>query len=164
MAINCYVKLRNLAVAMTQSGRSMVREREREGERKRVREGVIAIVWRRGRVQQDRQRNSADNKHFFHESRPSSRQPAAAGTAYYAPPKSNGFLASEEKTPTASSHKKRWALQRGDTPKPKNLPTIVFRREIVGVCEGFAHSLYNRRYFQHAHFIPIVGVRKRGEY
>ena len=23
---------------------------------------------------------------------------------------------------------------------------------------------YNRRYFQHAHFIPIVGVGKRGEY
>ena len=24
--------------------------------------------------------------------------------------------------------------------------------------------LYNRRYFQHAHFIPIVGVGKGGEY
>ena len=30
---------------------------------------------------------------------------------------------------------------------------------------GFSvHLLPNRRYFQHAHFIPIVGVGKRGEY
>ena len=26
------------------------------------------------------------------------------------------------------------------------------------------HTVLVRRYFQHAHFIPIVGVGKRGEY
>ena len=26
------------------------------------------------------------------------------------------------------------------------------------------HTYTNRRYFQHAHFIPIVGVGKRSEY
>ena len=30
---------------------------------------------------------------------------------------------------------------------------------------GLLPDIYtNRRYFQHAHFIPIVGVGKRGEY
>ena len=29
---------------------------------------------------------------------------------------------------------------------------------------NFPNPDYYRRYFQHAHFIPIVGVGKRGEY
>ena len=31
-------------------------------------------------------------------------------------------------------------------------------------CKFFYMALYGRRYFQHAHFIPIVGVGKRGVY
>ena len=27
----------------------------------------------------------------------------------------------------------------------------------------YTYNIYVRRYFQHAHFIPIVGVGKRGE-
>ena len=29
---------------------------------------------------------------------------------------------------------------------------------------GLLPDIIHRRYFQHAHFIPIVGVGKRGEY
>ena len=32
------------------------------------------------------------------------------------------------------------------------------------VWECLLSSIHHRRYFQHAHFIPIVGVGKRGEY
>ena len=39
---------------------------------------------------------------------------------------------------------------------------IVSEPRTVPRC--FSPALYVRRYFQHAHFIPIVGVGKRGEY
>ena len=35
-----------------------------------------------------------------------------------------------------------------------------FLPDIILLTQGY----YYRRYFQHAHFIPIVGVGKRGEY
>ena len=34
----------------------------------------------------------------------------------------------------------------------------------IGSLTRLIHTLLYRRYFQHAHFIPIVGVGKRGEY
>ena len=34
----------------------------------------------------------------------------------------------------------------------------------IGNLTRLIHTLLYRRYFQHAHFIPIVGVGKRGEY
>ena len=36
---------------------------------------------------------------------------------------------------------------------------------IIRVIHTLLYTIHiNRRYFQHAHFIPIVGVGKRGEY
>ena len=43
-----------------------------------------------------------------------------------------------------------------------DVPSEVF--ELVRLVLGFDLFPYCRRYFQHAHFIPIVGVGKRGEY
>ena len=40
---------------------------------------------------------------------------------------------------------------------PKRLNLFTF-------SSHFHPSYFLRRYFQHAHFIPIVGVGKRGEY
>ena len=34
----------------------------------------------------------------------------------------------------------------------------------IGNLTRLIHTLARRRYFQHAHFIPTVGVGKRGEY
>ena len=41
-----------------------------------------------------------------------------------------------------------------------------YRRSTTGKIVWSSHCIYMllRRYFQHAHFIPIVGVGKRGEY
>ena len=49
-------------------------------------------------------------------------------------------------------------------------PTNVMSRMNGKKTYTYTHTvqsvviLYYRRYFQHAHFIPIVGVGKRGEY
>ena len=43
--------------------------------------------------------------------------------------------------------------------------SLTTEHEGISTCTTRMHTGYsNRRYFQHAHFIPIVGVGKRGEY
>ena len=39
-----------------------------------------------------------------------------------------------------------------------------FAQEIRHSFRFIRYGIYDRRYFQHAHFIPIVGVGKRGTY
>ena len=67
-------------------------------------------------------------------------------------------------------------LARNGTAEPISREQIIRRergqRNIHFPCSGdheqdwqpYPVDLYYRRYFQHAHFIPIVGVGKRGEY
>ena len=42
-----------------------------------------------------------------------------------------------------------------------NVPVVDAQSAI---CDNHTYYTYNRRYFQHAHFILIVGVGKRSEY
>ena len=53
--------------------------------------------------------------------------------------------------------------------KPMYAPLLIyisylFPHAVTNVRYSVNYKHHNRRYFQHAHFIPVVGVGKRGAY
>ena len=96
--------------------------------------------------------------------RDSSRVPRPRPFIYLKPPYASGSVPSLSRHAIAYRWRSMPRVRRHGAKKPQGSSERVLPLDQI-ICASLSHThCWHRRYFQHAHFIPVVGVGKRGEY